>query len=125
MLHITDTVTYAQGSAEARKIQAWLERISPAPGAVSLRGTVTVINAYEVPRATAMRTGLRSFGPSAELPRTGDAGQRISIEDKHADGTRQSWKYEWRDERWDLAAYEFHLGRTGPGVGPKPQPGRR
>jgi len=115
MLHITDTVSYEAGSAQAGKIQAWLEGISPGEGSVPLRGKVTVINAYPVSRAVANRSGLQSLGPTAALPKTGDPGQHVSIKDELPDGTRQSWTYAWRGDPvgtgWEMTHYQFHQGR--------------
>lgn len=130
-LHITHELSYQAGSAEASNIEAWLQANSPELGAIRLGGKITVINSYSMPRAVAARSGLRPSGPTAELPKTGTPGQRASIEDELPDGTRQSWKYEWRGGgtggggRWEIIHYGYDEGGREAANRPQPRPGYR
>lgn len=124
---ITHEFSHRAGSAEANRIQAWLEANSPELAPIRLAGEITVTNGYSLPRTVATQAGPRPDGPTAELPKTGTPGQRVSVEDEMPDGTRQYWSYEWQGSgssgggSWNLISYRFHLGGRGGGDKPGTQ----
>lgn len=115
----TTTVIYAPGSREATSIHSWIRNNSPGygPWVPGAEVEVTISTASSGPTT---RTAAEA-NSSVPLPAKGSPGQAIGIVQTNATGGRESWSYTWVTGEdaaavWQLTAYDYRKGDSGPGM---------
>ncbi len=99
--------TYSVGSVEASSILEWIKAHSPEYAPITAAGEITVVRSQIEPL---LLTGSSSDGPPVALPASGRQGEEITVSNRRADGSIETWAYTWIDTGWVLVEYHFRSG---------------
>ncbi len=94
---------YAAKSAEAASVLEWVKARSPEFASTAAPGDITVRLKQVSPKLSARSAS----SPPVPLPSNGQEGEEVTITNRQADGTIETWAYTWMSGQWVLVEYHW------------------